>query len=418
MEILHDNSDKRTVLLTLDDHAESSNLFRFLTETYDVICAYNADECLKVMRERVADLSVVIIDIEIAKANDCEFLRTASKETLFDTIPIIVTARRPLTQDDMCCIREGAIDLMMQPYFRELTIARIENAIRLKQSTTFFEIETMLRELPSNIFLKDKEGRYVFATHYWHHLDTGNDPNWSIRGKTDLEIRKDKENAIKAMEADQEIIRSGKGTSYTIEINADGIQEFMELIKRPVFDVNGNVTGIIALINDVTETELLKRELEKRAGTDELTGLSNHRAFDEAVRAIPESNDFPIAIISADCDELKMVNDTYGHLVGDEYIRMAATAFMSALPENAKAYRTGGDEFIAILPHATEEDAMQIVAQMKRQCELFKMQERNISISFGTAVINNAEESVLNAISRADRNMYISKASRKMARTQ
>ena len=418
MEILHDNSDKRTVLLTLDDHAESSSLFRFLTEAYDVIRAYNADGCLKVMRERVADLSVVIIDIEIAKANDCEFLRTASKETLFDTIPIIVTARRPLTQDDMCCIREGAIDLMMQPYFRELTIARIENAIRLKRSTTFFEIETMLRELPSNIFLKDKEGRYVFATHYWHHLDTGNDPNWSIRGKTDLEIRKDKENAIKAMEADQEIIRSGKGTSYTIEINADGIQEFMELIKRPVFDVNGNVAGIIALINDVTETELLKRELERRAGTDELTGLSNHRAFDEAVRAIPESNDFPIAIISADCDELKMVNDTYGHLVGDEYIRMAATAFMSALPENAKAYRTGGDEFIAILPQATEEDAMQIVAQMERQCELFKMQERNISISFGTAVINNAEESVLNTISRADRNMYISKASRKMARTQ
>ncbi len=418
MEILHDNSDKRTVLLTLDDHAESSSLFRFLTEAYDVIRAYNADGCLKVMRERVADLSVVIIDIEIAKANDCEFLRTASKETLFDTIPIIVTARRPLTQDDMCCIREGAIDLMMQPYFRELTIARIENAIRLKRSTTFFEIETMLRELPSNIFLKDTEGRYVFMTHYWHHLDTGNDPNWSIRGKTDLEIRKDKENAIKAMEADQEIIRSGKGTSYTIEINADGIQEFMELIKRPVFDVNGNVAGIIALINDVTETELLKRELERRAGTDKLTGLSNHRAFDEAVRAIPESNDFPIAIISADCDELKMVNDTYGHLVGDEYIRMAATAFMSALPENAKAYRTGGDEFIAILPQTTEEDAMQIVAQMERQCELFKMQERNISISFGTAVINDAEESVLNAISRADRNMYISKASRKMARTQ
>ena len=416
MEILHDNSDKRTVLLTLDDFAESSNLYRYLIDDYDVVRAYNSEECLAIMHERVADLSVVIIDIDMAEANDFEFFRKASTATLFDTIPIIVAARRPLTDDDMRCIREGAIDIMSQPYLRELTITRIENAIRLKGSTTFYEIEAMLRELPSNIFLKDAEGRYVFATHYWHHLETGDDPNWTIRGKTDLEIRKDRENAIKAMEADAEIIRSGKGTSYTIEINADGIQEFMELIKRPVFDADGNVTGIIALINDVTETELLKRELERRARTDELTGLQNHRAFDEAVRMIPQSEDFPIAIISADCDELKHVNDTYGHLVGDEYIRMAATAFRSALPDDITAYRTGGDEFIAFLPHTTEEEAQEIVTRMQRQSELFKMQKRDISISFGTAVINDPEESVLAAVSHADRNMYISKAARKLMR--
>ena len=415
MEILHDNS-KRTVLLTLDDYADASDLLRYLTDAYDVVRAYDVDECLAVMHERVADLSVVIIDIDMAEANDFAFLRTASKETLFDTIPIIIASRRRLLKEDMLCISEGAIDIMTVPYFKELTIARIENAIRLKRSTTFYEIETMLRELPSNIFLKDSEGRYVFATHYWHHLDTGNDPNWSIRGKTDLEIRKDRENALKAMEADQEIIRSGKGTSYVIEINTDGMQEFMELIKRPVFDADGNVVGIIALINDVTETELLKRELERRARTDELTGLRNRRAFDETVRMIPENGEFPIAVISADCDELKKVNDTYGHVVGDEYIRMAATAFRTALPDGVEAFRTGGDEFIAFLPNTTEDEAQEIVERMKRQSELFMMKEHDISISFGTAVIASARDSVLNAISHADRNMYISKAARKLMR--
>ena len=418
MEILHDKSDKRTVLLTLDDYAESSNLYQYLIEDYDVVRAYDPDECLSIMRERVADLSVVIIDIEMAEANDFAFLRTSSKETLFDTIPIIVAARRPLADEDMRCIREGAVDVMSQPYLHELTITRIENAIRLKRSTTFYEIETMLRELPSNIFLKDAEGRYVFATHYWHHLDTNDDPNWTIRGKTDLEIRKDRENALKAMEADREIIRSGKGTSYIIEINTDGIQEFMELIKRPVFDADGNVTGIIALINDVTEAELLKRELERRARTDELTGLLNRRAFDEATRMIPHNGDFPIAIISADCDELKKVNDTYGHVVGDEYIRMAATAFRTALPDDVKAYRTGGDEFIAFLPHTTEEEAERIVEKMQRQSQLFMMKERDISISFGTAIITGPDDSVLAAISHADRNMYISKAARKLLRKE
>lgn len=416
MEILHDNADKRTVLLTLDDHAEGSNLLRYITECYDVVRAFDVDECLSIMRERRSDLSAVIIDIDMAEDNDFAFLRTASQETLFDTIPIIVTARRPLTDEDMRCLDEGAIDMMMQPYFRGITIRRIENAIRIKRSTTFYEIETMLRELPSNIFLKDRDGRYVFATHYWHHLDTGDDPNWTIRGKTDLEIRKDRENAIKAMKADAEIIRTGKGTSYIIEINTDGMQEFMELIKRPVRDADGNIVGIIALINDVTEAELLRRELERRARTDELTGLRNHRAYDEALSQIPKSDSFPIAVISADCDELKRINDTYGHIVGDEYIRMAAMTFKTGLPENSQAFRTGGDEFVALLPNTTKEQADEIVKAMQRQCQLFKLKEREISISYGTAEISGPEDSAINAISAADRAMYVNKASRRLLR--
>lgn len=416
MEILHDKAEKRTVLLTLDDYAEASNLYRFIIEDYEVIRAYDANECLSVMHERCSDLSAVIIDIDMAEEDDFAFLRTASQETLFDTIPIVVAARRPLTDGDMRCLDEGAIDVMMQPYLRGITIRRIENAIRIKRSTTFYEIETMLRELPSNIFLKDREGRYVFATHYWHHLDTGDDPNWTIRGKTDLEIRKDRENAIKAMKADAEIIRTGKGTTYVIEINTDGIQEFMELIKRPVRDADGNIIGIIALINDVTEAELLKRELERRARTDELTGLQNHRAYDEALSQIPKSDNFPIAVISADCDELKRVNDTYGHIVGDEYIRMAAMTFKVGLPEDSQAFRTGGDEFVALLPHTTKEQADEIVKTMQRQCQLFKLKESEISISYGTAEISGPDDSVIGAISYADRAMYVSKAARRLMR--
>ena len=62
-------------------------------------------------------------------------------------------------------------------------------------------VERMLKSLPSNIYFKDMEGKYVFCTHYWNHINTPkNDPTWTIRGKYDIDIRKDKENAIKAME--------------------------------------------------------------------------------------------------------------------------------------------------------------------------------------------------------------------------
>lgn len=416
MEILHEN-EKRTILATLDGHSRGDKFCEVLAENYDIIRANSAEECLQVMHERAADLSVVIIDIDMAEANDFAFLRAARKENLFDTIPILIAARRLVTEEDMRCLEEGALDFILRPHFASLMKRRVENAIRIKRSTTFYEIEAMLRELPSNIFLKDTEGRYVFATHYWHHLETGDDPNWTIRGKTDLEIRKDRENALKAMEADREIVRTGKGTSYVIEINTDGQQEFMELIKRPVYNDKGEVQGIIALINDVTETELLKRELEKRARTDELTGLRNHRSFGEFVDAIPHRDDFPIAIISADCDSLKQVNDTYGHLVGDEYIRMAATVFKSALPDTAHTFRIGGDEFVAFLPHTTKEEADAFVEEMKRQCQLFWVRENHVSISFGTAVIESPQTGAYNAIANADRAMYTNKIASKNART-
>ncbi len=74
---------------------------------------------------------------------------------------------------------------------RERVYKRIANAIRAKDSLSLNQLEKMLKQLPSCIFLKDTEGKYVFSTQIWHHLDTEGDPNWTIRSKTDLEIRKD-----------------------------------------------------------------------------------------------------------------------------------------------------------------------------------------------------------------------------------
>lgn len=88
----------------------------------------------------------------------------------------------------------------------------------------------------------------------------GSDPNWTIRGKTDLEVRHDPENARKAYESDLQIVKTGKGICYVIEENEDGIQEFLELTKQPVFDADGRVKGIIGLVNDVTELECLRRQ--------------------------------------------------------------------------------------------------------------------------------------------------------------
>lgn len=410
MEVKTSGYEKRTILTMLDPNDREHEFYGVLGWNFDVVVAYSVEEFLGVLAERYHDLSAAIVDVDIAQENDCYLLRSVADNLNYTTIPVLIATKRPLVDSDMRCLEEGAVDFLMRPHYSRLLKRRVENAINLKRMESFYELESMLCELPSNIFLKDAEGRYVFCTHYWHHLDKPDDPNWTIRGKTDVEIRKDKENAIRAMEADQKILESGEGMSYVIEINTDGVQEFMELIKRPVFDREGNVGGIIALINDVTERELFRRELEQLAHTDALTGLGNHRAFGEYVQGLPEREDFPIGIISADCDDLKSVNDTFGHLVGDEYIRLSAQAVTSALPENGRAFRTGGDEFIAFLPGMTLEQTKEVVAEMERQEELLALDECPISVSFGASVIEGPEDKVLDDIAFADRIMYAQKA--------
>ena len=417
MEVMTDGSTRRTIVTLLDGHVQGDKFIDTLRQSFNVVVSTTSDECLAILNERFNDLSGAIIDVDFAEADDFALMRSIAHEPNFTSIPVLIATRRELTEDDMRCLDEGAIDFITRPFYGKLLIKRIENAITLKRADSFQALEEMLSELPSNIFLKDAQGRYVFQTHYWKHNDMGDDPNWDIRGKTDLEIRKDKANAVKAMQADQEIIRTGKGTNYIIEENTAGKQEFLELIKRPVFDREGHVAGIIALINDVTEREQLRRELELRAHTDVLTGMGNHRSFDEYVAGIPRRDDFPIAVISADCDGLKVVNDTRGHLAGDEYLRLSALAVETCLPEGASAFRTGGDEFLAFLPNTTLEEAEAVIESMRRQQQLFNVTEGSLSISFGAATIDSPEDSVIDAIDRADRAMYTDKASKKNRRS-
>ena len=416
MEVQTSGYEKRTILTMLDPNDRGHEVYGILAWNFEVVVCYSVEEFLEKLAGRYLDLSVAIVDVDIAQEDDCALLRTISSNQHYNSIPVLIMSKRPLVDSDMRCLDEGAVDFLMRPYFSHLLKQRVENAINLKRMEAFYELESMLCELPSNIFLKDTECRYVFCTHYWHHLDMPDDPDWSIRGLTDMDIRKDKENAAKAMEADREIIRTGKGTNYVIEINVDDTQEFMELIKRPVFDKDGNVAGIIALINDVTERELLKRDLEVRAHTDELTGLENRRSFDEALRDIMHDDAFPIGVISIDCDGLKRINDTLGHQAGDSYIRISATAFKSALPFEVKAYRVGGDEFIALLPNTSQEEAETIARQVQRNAEMFTLDGKAVSVSCGASTIEDLNDNVLEALARADRNMYNDKAARKQAR--
>lgn len=410
------SANKKNLLIIENDEMLCQEFHSIVSDIYHLIEVPDIVEVIPYLSEHKDDISAVLYNIHNFSAEDEEFLNEMNEDIRFSSIPVLLITGEQESDAETKMLTLGAMDCIHKPFHREAVKKQIENAIRLADSMSYQDVERMLKDLPSNIYLKDTECRYIFCTHYWHHLDRSDDPNWTIRGKTDVEIRKDKENAAEAMKADMNVIKTGKGTSYTIEINTDGVQEYFEVIKEPYRNEQGKITGIIGLINQVTEYEQMKRKLQEIVRTDELTGLFSRYYFDEYLHNIQKKELFPICVISADCDGLKKINDTYGHLVGDEYIRMTSLLFRMVIPENGAVFRTGGDEFIILLPSTPEKTAQGYMDQMREKEKLFQIRGQKLSVSLGMSSIKSSEDSAAECIATSDMNMYTEKRRKKKNR--
>ena len=386
---------------------------KIISEKYKFIRVYDIGGALEKLKELLDGITAVIIDNPSSINNINVLLDFISESnTYIFAIPALVITDKENADKDELYLGDAVADVIEAGQSDRIVLNRIERAVESINSVSFSEISNMLKVLTSLIYLKDSNGRYVFCSQYWHHLDNYDDPDWTIRGKTDMEIRRDKENARAAFESDLKLIETGIGTSYVIEENEDGKQEFLQIIKEPLKYPDGRVRGIIAIINNVTEQELLKRELKNRAITDELTGIYNRSYFDEFVERISEST-YPLSIITADCDRLKEINDIYGHMVGDEYIRMAVMLFRTILPEKSIMFRTGGDEFVIFLPGVSEAAARDYINKLNEMEKIFIIKDRELSVSFGLSTMENGKLPIQDYIALSDAQMYLDKKEKK-----
>ncbi|SER06252.1 diguanylate cyclase (GGDEF) domain-containing protein [Lachnospiraceae bacterium NE2001] len=383
-----------------------------IAQDFEVVNALDEKQGFEILDDDYEGISAVLVNLATTRSTDFEILRLMDQDKIFASIPVIALADHLPTPEDMDVFEKGFSELLTPPGLRQFVVNRINNAIRAKDSFTYTEMQKMLKQLPSNIYLKDSEGRYVFATQYWHHLHKEGEKHWTIRGKTDVDIRKDKQNALKAMETDQEMLRTGQGTDYIIEENDDGIQEFLELIKRPVIDEDGNITGIIALINDVTEKQLLKMELEKRSKTDQLTGLLNRGAVEDLISMLLTNyykDGEKCALMMIDADHFKNVNDTFGHIMGDRVLATIGRIINGCFKGRDVAGRVGGDEFMIFLRDIDSEKVAISLAE-KLQYEVTNAfsgeLEKCVSLSIGIAMYPDHGKRFVELYNSADKALY------------
>ena len=413
----------RQCVLLITPRPELQSAFQqMLCTDYEVLTVPDGAPGLALLERRRGEIAAVLIDVDLARAKGFADVSRLRGSLSFSSIPVLGILNHHPRSEDTDGLAAGLYDLLTPLIPRELVLQHISNAIRAKDSVSFHQIENILRQLPSNITLKDDKARYVFATHRWHHMEGSDDPSWTVRGKTDLELRKDKEKGREALESDRRILRSGVGETYIIEEHSDNVREYLELIKRPVFDEEGRVTGIVSLINDVTEQQLLKLELEKRSRMDVLTELTNKHTTEELIRMMLErfhnQGEYD-ALLMLDVDNFKQINDRFGHTVGDWVLGEIGGIIRGSFREIDVTGRVGGDEFMVFLQNiCAPAMALEAAERVRRRVEAVFAESKVcgcVTLSAGVAICPDHGRHFEELYKHADEALYEVKQSGKNA---
>jgi diguanylate cyclase (GGDEF)-like protein len=165
---------------------------------------------------------------------------------------------------------------------------------------------------------------------------------------------------------------------------------------------------------DITEQKRIQEDLQYLSTHDALTEVYNRTYFEAELNRLQNSRCFPVSIIVLDIDNLKIVNDTYGHAQGDILLQTVANLIKEVLRSEEVFARIGGDEFSILLPQTDADVAQQVIARIKDQLDDHANQNGNkrIEISIGLGVATN-KDNIGKAFRQADANMYANKNVRK-----
>ena len=401
----------KIVFAYTQESSRSRYLINLLKDDFELIVAPSCDAITKLLHESFDSIEALIIDHPSDKPDLDRLFNYVKKHNSFMfTLPIILLTEPSMAADDDKYLSDLVVGMITEGETKRTVLQRIKNTLRFSASMSFDDFSNMLEALPSQIYVKDIKSRYVFCSKRWHHFRKSNE---SIRGLTDFDIRKNRENAIIAQENDRMVIESGQGTDYIIKECDDEGTEYLQVIKEPIVNKDGKVGGIIAIINNVTDSELLRQELRQKSITDQLTGLFNRFYFEEIVETMKDSLALPLTLVSADCDGLKTINDQFGHAAGDRYICFARDAIQESLPEGSFLFRMGGDEFLAIVPNTDTSSAEELVQRIMKNADGYHTSKFSLKLSAGCYTIKEKGISIEYAVNQSDKAMYRAKQSKK-----
>jgi len=410
-------------LLIVDDNELNRDMLarRLARKGYEIVLAASARQLPERVKEEAIDL--VLLDVEMPEISGLEALKTLRETYSPIELPIIMVTAKDQSEDVVKALDLGANDYVTKPIDFAVALARIGTQLSHKRAQEG---------------LRESEERYALAARgandgLWDWNVQANEvyfsPRWkSMLGYQESEIGdKPEEWFDRIHDADrervnEEVAAHQKGLVPQFEsehrvLHKDGAFRWMLCRGLAVHNGSGKTLRMVGWQTDITEGKV----------SDPLTGLPNRLLFTDRVgRLIKHAKrrkDYSFAVLFLDLDGFKMINDSLGHLVGDQLLVgvatrlekcLRATDTVARLGEGFIVARMGGDEFTVLLDDLKDPGDAKLAAErlMKSVTAPFMLDGREVftSLSIGIALSTPSYEQAEDILRDADTAMYRAKS--------
>jgi diguanylate cyclase (GGDEF)-like protein/PAS domain S-box-containing protein len=198
-------------------------------------------------------------------------------------------------------------------------------------------------------------------------------------------------------------------SNHTILISKHGLETPIEYCAAPIWDAQKHIHGVVLVIRDCSQK---KKRLEKilyLSNHDHLTGLHNRRSYEIEAHKLDDKRFYPLSLVIADVNGLKLTNDAYGHKAGDELLQKFSHLLIEGLHGTGVIARIGGDEFVILLPRTDVNKATDYIERISNSIQGERIHDMLISVSFGLAVKDDSLQDMDAIFKIAEDAMYRNK---------
>jgi two-component system cell cycle response regulator len=406
---------------------------------YEVLTARNGLEALKILEQESVD--VVLLDVMMPQMDGFETCARIKNNPKTAHIPVIMVTALSGAEDRLQGLQAGADDFLNKPIVDVALFARIRSLVRLKELTdevsSYGDLGITLIQSPNlirsaNILLIDEDPLQIRLIEKSLHpakiniFDFDKNIEEYLNENLDIVIVNTELSSCDALRICAKILNNPTTRNIPILslIEEDDHEMAVKALDLGISDyiivpINQDEikARVITQIRRKKFQDALKYNLVNNinlAQIDSLTGIYNRHHFNEkAAEALKNYNE--LSLIMIDLDYFKTINDTYGHLVGDEVLKQTAQRIKQSLRSKDLFARFGGEEFILLLPETDSNNAYSISERIRKAIESQPYQTDSIketisnTASFGIASFKN-KDSLETLINRADQALYRAKA--------
>ncbi len=452
----------RVILIVEDDHTVA-RIFRDILEEdgYAVLHADRGDAALAILASPFFQLALVLLDVNLPDMDGFQLLRTIREGAPDPRLPVIIATARGMPADRAAAIKATADDFLVKPVLPEELLLKVRTLLfRRNLERQALQLEglcRMFKAVNSSLHLNVVLDRGLEHTIAALAADGGlirlyDRKQDALSLRTHYGIPPELVAQLMLTPAAPEFLSLPAPCMVNLFVRLPGsspsFHKEMMLFREARYggaaliplETKAAVAGILSiytrnqpaatdqdiafltavgdLISTAMENACLHEEVTSRALTDALTNLPNRRHFEhrlreELRRALRSGR--PLAVLLMDLDQFKEINDSRGHLVGDQILsRVAATLVATGRATDFLA-RYGGDEFVALLPESPREAACQAAERLRKAVEEHSYsigmpgESLRLTISIGLATVPEKGSTPKVVIERADRALYRAK---------